>query len=348
MGEERSGRKRVALALQGGGSHGAFTWGVLEALLADGRFEIEGLSGTSAGGMNAAATVQGLAGGGDAGAIEALERYWRGVHELSLQIAPLAVDPIGKVIGDPNLRTSPLMLVGSLMKLWLTDLSPYTLNPMNYNPFRGFAEEFFDFELLRSTTRWKLFLAATHVETGKIRIFHNQEITPDALMATTCLPSMFHAVEVDGEFYWDGGFIANPAIFPLINECAAKDIVVVQLTKSRCPHLPQQQAQIMERFSEITFNSCLIREIRAIHFITTLIDAGKITDPAIRRINLHIIKDDATFYGLTSASAANTDWDFLNMLRRAGRKTGERWIQRSFDRLGERLPFDRAIQEEYL
>jgi NTE family protein len=348
MTDERTGRKPIALALQGGGSHGAFTWGVLEALLRDGRLEIEGLSGTSAGGMNAAATVQGLASGGDAGAIASLERYWRGIHELSQQVAPLSADPLGKLMGDPNLRTSPMMLVGSLLKLWYLDMSPYTLNPLNYNPFRGFAEAFFDFELLRTVTRWKLFLAATHVETGKIKIFHNEEITPDALMATTCLPTMFHAVEVDGECYWDGGFIANPAIFPLINECRCKDIVVVQLTKSRCPHVPQQQSQIMERFSEITFNSCLIREIRAIHFITRLIDEGKIKDPSIRRINLHIIKDDATFYGLGSASAANTDWDFLNALRRAGNKAGERFIRRTYDKLGRDQPFDSAILEEYL
>ncbi len=240
------------------------------------------------------------------------------------------------------------MMLRPLLQPFLANLSPYILNPTNYNPFRDFVEEYFDFETLRETDRWKLFLAATHVETGKIKIFHNEELSTDSLMATTCLPTVFQAVQVDGEYYWDGGYIANPAIFPLINECDAKDIVVVQLTKSRCPRVPMLNTEIQDRFSEITFNSCLIREIRAIHLMTRLIDEGKINDPGIRRVNLHIIKDDATFYDLTSVSAGNTDWDFLNMLRRAGEKTGERWIREHHDQLGEDLPFSRAIYEDYI
>ena len=341
-------KKKVALALQGGGSHGAFTWGVLETLLKDGRFEIDGFSGTSAGGMNAAATVQGLIRGGDQGAIESLEAYWRGIHNLARQMAPLLADPIGKVLGDYNLRTAPGTVLGAFFKPFISELSPYILNPFNHNPFKSFVSDFFDFEQIQNTDRWRLFLAATHVESGKIKIFKNPEITPDALMATTCLPTLFQAVEVDGEYYWDGGYIANPAIYPLISECSAKDIVVVQLTKSRCPQLPKQHAQIMERFSEITFNSCLVREIRAIYLITQLIDKGKVNDPDMRRINLHVIKDDDAFHGLTAQSAANTDWEFLNSLRHAGHRAGERWIRMHYDALGTDIPFDPNIVEDYI
>lgn len=341
-------KHKIALALQGGGSHGAFTWGVLEALLADGRLEIEGLSGTSAGGMNAAALVQGLIRDGNRGGAEALERYWRGVHELGSQLAPMLLDPIGKMLGDYNLRTSMYSMMAAMIRPVLDQCSPYVLNPTNADPFRTFAEQFFDFQAIQRSDRHRLFLAATHVETGKIKVFTNEELTIDALMATACLPTLFQAVQVEGEYYWDGGFIANPAIYPLINECTAKDIVVVQLTKARCPHVPKERQHIMERFSEITFNSCLIREIRAIYFMTRLIDEGKVRDPGIRRINLHIIRDDSLFQPLTHTSALNTDWDFLNFLRHAGHKCGERWIRESFDKLGMDIPFSPSMIEAYV
>jgi NTE family protein len=341
-------RKPVALALQGGGSHGAFAWGVLEALLDDGRFRLEGLSGTSAGGMNALAAAQGLAHGGDAGGAEVLERFWRGVHEMTLALAPLSVDPMGKLMGDYNLRTSPLLMLQTMFKPILDQFSPYTLNPSNANPLRDFVASFFDFDAIQASTDPKLFLAATHVETGKIKIFENADITIDSVMATSCLPTMFQAVSVDGESYWDGGFIANPAIYPLINGCATKDIIVVQLTKGRCPHVPKQRDHILERFSEITFNACLIREIRAIYFITNLIDRGVIHDPSIRRINLHIIKDEVAFRDLRATSAMNTDWDFLTELRHIGKKAGRRWIHEHFDLLGTDQPFNHAFIEDYI
>jgi NTE family protein len=341
-------RKRISLALQGGGSHGAFTWGVLDALFADGRFEIAGISGTSAGGMNAAAAVQGLIRGDNAGAIASLEDFWRRTHELALRSAPLFADPLGKLLGEHNLHTSPGMIFNALFRPLLDNFSPYVTNPLNYNPFRSLVEEFFDFPALRAFERCKLFLAATHVKTGKIRIFHNREITADSLLATSCVPTLFQAVEVDGEHYWDGGYIANPAIFPLINECTAKDIVLVQLTKSRSQRLPKQAAEIKERFREITLNAGLIREIRAIHLITRLIDEGKIVDPATPRINLHIIKDNAAFAALHAGSALNTDWEFLNALRGAGLNAGKRWIRANYAQLGRNIPVDARILEDYL
>ena len=341
-------KKRISLALQGGGSHGAFTWGVLETLLNDGRFDFAGLSGTSAGGMNAAAVVQGLAAGGAQGAVRSLEDFWRRTHELALRVAPLFADPLGKAQGNHNLLTAPGMMLRAMFKPMMGTISPYVANPLNYNPFRSLVEHFFDFDAIRAYDRCKLFLAATHVGTGKIRIFHNREIDCDALMATSCVPTMFQAVEVGGEYYWDGGYVANPAIFPLIDECSAKDIVLVQLTTSRCERLPRQAAEIDERFREITLNACLIREIRAIHLITRVIDEKKLGDSSMRRINLHIVKDDAVFADLRSGSSLNTDWDFLNALRRAGGQAAERWIASTYARLGTDIPIDLRLLDDYL
>ncbi len=341
-------KQKVALALQGGGSHGAFAWGVIETLLQSGEIEIEGFSGTSAGGMNAAATVQGLISGGDQGALECLEEYWWRVHELALRISPLLADPIGKMRCDYNMRTAPAVLMSSMVKPFMSQLSPYELNPYNFNPFRDFVESFFKFSEIQEEDRWRLFLAATHIETGKIKIFSNPEISADSLMATTCLPTLFQAIEIDGEYYWDGGYIANPAIYPLINDCETKDIIIVQLTKSRMAHVPKKKEQIVERFSEITFNACLIREIRAIYFVTKLIDDGKINDPSMRRINLHIIKDNEFFSDLSALSAGNTDWEFLSKLRHAGQKAGQKWLRENGELLGEARPFSQQILDEYV
>src|ERR1700693_3894471 len=341
-------KKRISLALQGGGSHGAFTWGVLETLLRDGRFDFAGLSGTSAGGMNAAAVVQGLAAGGEQGAVRSLEDFWRRTHELALRVAPLFADPLGKAQGNHNLLTAPGMMLRAMFEPMMGTISPYVANPLNYNPFRSLVEDFFDFDAIRAYDRCKLFLAATHVRTGKIRIFHNREIDCDALMATSCVPTMFQAVEVGGEYYWDGGYVANPAIFPLIDECSAKDIVLVQLTSSRAPRLPRHAAEIKERFREITLNACLVREIRAIHLITRMIDNGMIDDPSMHRINLHVIKDPAVFSGLYAGSALNTDWDFLNALRRAGALAAKQWIRATYRKLGTKIPFDQAMLDDYL
>jgi NTE family protein len=340
--------KKIAVALQGGGSHGAFSWGVLEALLSEGSLEVEGFSGTSAGGMNAAAAVQGLIAGGSAGAIASLEDYWRQVCSLARHVAPWHCDPWGDIRGDHNLRTAPATLLSIFFKPFLSELSPYDINPFNFNPFRNFVERFFDFEKIQRETRWKLFLSATNVETGKIKIFKNPEVHVDSLMATTCLPTLFQAVEIDGHHYWDGGYIANPAIFPLINDCTAKDILVVQLTKGRPSKVPMRSEEITDRFNEITLNSCLIREIRAIYLITRLIDEGKISDPAMRRINLHIIKDNEFFSDLSAASKMNTGWPFMSKLRRAGFRAGQRWIEEHFDSLGDNLPFPQHVLDDYI
>ncbi len=328
-----SEKKKVTLALQGGGAHGAFAWGVADKLLEDGRFEIEGVSGTSAGGMNAACIIQGLIKGGNEAARSTLKDYWRGMSELSKKISPFQMSPQDKKNKNYNLDKNPMV---RLIMTMTGHLSPYQTNPFNANPFGDFLKSFFDFPIVRENIEKKLFLAATHVKSGKIKIFSNKDFCSDVLVASACLPQLFQAVLVDGEYYWDGGYIANPAINPLIVECEASDVIMIQLTKTYCEELPKTKAQIVERLSEITFNGCLVREMRAIHFITQLMDQGIINDGALKRVNMHLIKNEDTFKNLNLSSAGNTDWDFLMMLHTEGRKTAQNWIDRNYDSVGSK------------
>ncbi|NBT85371.1 MAG: patatin-like phospholipase family protein [Alphaproteobacteria bacterium] len=326
-------KKKVALALQGGGAHGAFAWGVADRLLEDGRFDIEGVSGTSAGGMNAASIIQGLIKGGTEGARATLKDYWRSMSELSKKISPYSLNPIDKANKYYNLDHSlGFLMMGKLQE----HFSPYDLNPSNKNPFGDFVKGFFDFATIRESTERRIFLGTTHVKSGKIKIFTNKDICSDVLMASACLPFMFQAVQVDGEYYWDGGFIANPAIFPLISECSTSDIIVVQLTKTYREELPKTKADIVDRLKEITYNGCLVREMRAIYFITKLIDDGKIKEGTMKRMNMHMIKNEDSFKNLNLSSALNTDWDFLMMLHNEGRKAADRWINDHYDDVGSK------------
>lgn len=317
-------KKKVAIAMQGGGAHGAFAWGVMDRLLEEDDLYIEGASGTSAGGMNAASLIDGVIHGGNAGARAKLNDYWRGMSELSKKISPFQLNPIDKLNKYYNLDHS----VGPMIMNFLESfLSPYQMNPANYNPFEDYLREFFDFKSVRDNKEHKIFLGATHVRTGKVKIFSNDQFCPDALMASACLPFLYQAVQVDSEYYWDGGYIANPAIYPLIYNCEAKDIFLIQLTRSHCSELPKTKAAITERYKEITYNNCLVREMRSIHMITKMIDDGIIKDPSVKRVSMHLIKNEDAFRGLNLTSALNTDWDFLQMLKEAGRSTADRWLK---------------------
>jgi NTE family protein len=326
-------KKKVAIALQGGGAHGAFAWGVADRLLEDGRFDILGVSGTSAGGMNAASIVQGLVKGGTEAARATLKEYWKAMSDISKKISPYGLNPIDKMMKYYNLDHS----LGYLMMGQIQEhFSPYDINPSNKNPFGDFVKDFFDYSAIRNSKERKIFLGTTHVKTGKVKIFSNPDFCSDVLMASACLPFMFQAVQVDGEYYWDGGFIANPAIFPLIYECDCSDIIVVQLTKTHREELPKSRADIVDRLKEITYNGCMVHEMRAIHFISRLIDEGKIDDKKVKRINMHMIKNEDSFKGLNLSSALNTDWDFLMMLHNEGRKAADKWINDHFDKVGTR------------
>jgi NTE family protein len=256
--------KRVNLALQGGGAHGAFGWGVLDKILEDGRLGIEGLSATSAGSMNAAVYAHGWIRGGTDGAREALEKFWRGIADAGRLLQPL-----------PGLDLSPLYpLVQSLTAA----LSPYQFNPFNFNPLRDLLAKTLDFNAIHACDSLELFICATNVRTGQPRVFRNEQVTIDALMASACLPFLFQAVEIDGEHYWDGGYMGNPALYPLIYHTESRDVVIVHINPILRPQLPTTAADIHNRLNEITFNSSLLRELRAIAFVTKMIEQGWLKD----------------------------------------------------------------------
>lgn len=357
-----SERKKIAVALQGGGAHGAFAWGVMDRLLQEKDIEVIGTCGTSAGGMNAACVIEGMIKGGNEAARDTLNRYWIEVNRLGKKASPyIHRGPFDDLPDDSQLvqqmksisalwsKCFPSMgnpfslryehnLTKSagfqMMEVLSSIFSPYEMNPSGKNPFADMLADFFDFEAVRQSDEYKLFLATTHVKSGKIKIFGNDKYSSEVLQASACLPFMFQAVEIDDEHYWDGGYIANPAIYPLIQNCKTKDIVIIQLTRSTCDKVPTTRHEIVDRLKEITYNNCLVREMRAIYFISKLIDDGKIVPGALDRINIHLIKNEDTFKNLNLSSALNTDWTFLQMLFHEGRKTADKWLLRNYDKLG--------------
>jgi NTE family protein len=318
--------KTINLALQGGGAHGAFAWGVLDKLLEDGRIDIEGISATSAGAMNATVLAYGFAEGGPEGARQALTAFWRRIAHAA-SVSPLQPSLLDKMTQNRGLDFSPAI---QAFDFFVRLFSPYQFNPMNYNPLRHILEQSVDFERLRRSSRIKLFLSATNVRSGKVRIFKNAEITPDAVLASACLPTTFQAVEIDGEAYWDGGYMGNPAIFPLIYECNSCDVVVVHINPIARPEVPKTAPEILNRINEISFNSSLMREMRAIAFVTRLIDEGKITDTAMKRMHVHAIAAEQFMQGLGANSKLNADWEFLTNLREVGQARAADWLASDF------------------
>jgi NTE family protein len=337
------GVRTINLALQGGGAHGAFTWGVLDRLLDEKELAFEGLSATSAGAMNAAAFAYGFAIGGREGARRALADYWKRVSDAA-KLGPLQPTLVDRMLGDHKLSWSPIFsLIGFVTRV----LSPYQFNPADYNPLRDVVEQSIDFEVLRRPDcPIKLFLSATNVRTGKVKIFAGKEISASAVMASACLPTMFHAVEIDGEAYWDGGYMGNPALFPLIYNCKNTDIVIVHINPLFRKEVPQAAEDILNRINEISFNSTLMREMRAVSFITKLITKGRIVGDELRRILIHSISDDEFMGSLSSLSKYNADWEFLTFLHNHGRKCAGTWLAGNFAKLGVESTVD--IDQVYL
>ncbi len=324
-------RKTVTLALQGGGSHGAFTWGVLDRLLEEERVELEGISGTSAGAMNAVVLADGMEAGGREGARAALARFWRAVSERG-SFGPYRGAGLGPWGG-----WSPW----GVWFDWVSQfLSPYQLNPANVNPLREVLESTVDFRRLRGCTCLQLFLCATNVATNHLRIFSREELTLDAVLASACLPQLFQAVEIDGEPYWDGGYMGNPVLEPLVGHCSSSDIVIVQIDPTRREGVPRTAAEIADRVNEITFNSSLMREIRSIAAITRLVEAGVIQDPRYARTYLHRVAAEEDLAGLGVHSKFDTGWGFLTRLRDLGRRKADAWLAENFEHLGERSTLD--------
>lgn len=328
--------RTVNLALQGGGAHGAFAWGVLDRLLEEERLAFEGVSATSAGAMNAVVMAYGLALGGRKGARTALAHFWRRVSHSAL-FSPLQPSPLDRLAHNHALDGSPVFQLFDVMTRLL---SPYQTNPWNWNPLRQVLEQSVDFGQLRAMAPVKLFLSATNVRTGKIRVFSGAEITPDAVMASACLPFLYQAVEIDGEAYWDGGYMGNPAIFPLIYDCASPDVVVVHINPLSRPELPRTASEIMNRINEISFNASLMREMRAIAFVTGLIEEGSVAPDRLRRMHIHAIAADHVMQGLSAMSKLNADWEFLTHLRDAGREHAGQWLERHLASLGRRSTID--------
>jgi NTE family protein len=323
-------RKSLNLALQGGGAHGAFTWGVLDRILEDERIAIEGISGTSAGAMNAVVLAGGFGKDGSEGARAALEAFWQAVSEAASK-SPIQRSPLDMVLGRWTLDTAPGLLV---MDILSRVMSPYTFNPLNINPLKDLIEEQVDFEAVRGCGSIKLFVAATNVHSGKVRVFKSPEIDADVVMASACLPYIYQAVEIGGVPYWDGGYMGNPVIFPLIYNTDSRDVLLVQINPIERQSTPRSPREIYNRINEITFNSSLLRELRAIEFAARLIEQEKLDEKRYKKVLLHRIGGGDELEHLSASSKLNTEWAFLTHLRDIGRKTAGNWLETHFDAIG--------------
>ena len=327
----------IDLALQGGGSHGAFTWGVLDRLLEEPWLTIAGISGTSAGAMNAAVLADGWSAGGASGAREALEKYWRSVSRAAA-FSPMQRSPLDRFMGRWSLDSSPAYVFTDLMSRLL---SPYDLNPLGINPLRTVLVETIDFERL-ARAPLKLFVTATRVRTGRGRIFRNAEITADVLLASACLPTMFRAVEIDGEPYWDGGYAGNPTITPLVRETDAHDTVLVQINPTERPDEPRTAAEILNRLNEISFNSPLAKELRMIALLRQVADPGSGEGARWAQMKMHRIKSDM-LASFGASSKLNAEWAFVCTLRDEGRRAASEFIDKHGANLGVRSTSDLDI-----
>ena len=324
-------KKSINLALQGGGSHGAFTWGVLDHFMEDGRVSVEGISGTSAGAMNAAVLAQGYMEGGADGAREALEQFWREVAHMG-RFSPIKRSPLGVLTGRWDLDDSPAYM---MIDLFSRVASPYDTNPLNINPLRDLVESTIDFEKVRACSVLKLFVAATNVHTGKIKVFAREELTADMILASACLPSVFQAVEIDGVPYWDGGYVGNPPMYPLFHTTKSKDVLIVQINPVERNETPKSAQEIQNRVNEISFNSSLLRELRGIDFVTRQLRENKLDKNRYSEILVHRIEASEQINPLSASSKMNSEWAFLTHLRDIGRESAKAFLDQHYESLGK-------------
>jgi NTE family protein len=324
----------VDFALQGGGAHGAFTWGVLDRLLEEPWLRIDGISGTSAGAMNAAVLVDGYADNGVDGARAALENFWRRVARAAL-LSPLRRTPLDVLLGRWTLDHSPVFVA---MDLMARVFSPYDLSPGGANPLRNILAETVDFGRLARASI-KLFVTATNVRTGRGQVFRNSEITPDVLLASACLPTLFQAIEIDGESYWDGGYSGNPTITPLVRECRSQDTILVQINPVERPQSPRSARDILNRLNEVSFNAVLLKELRMIALLRQVAQPDNSENAKWADMRIHRITSDV-MVELGYSSKLNAEWEFLCMLRDEGRRAGDVFLSTHHDDLGRRSTFD--------
>ncbi|ACA15346.1 Patatin [Methylobacterium sp. 4-46] len=324
----------IDLALQGGGAHGAFTWGVLDRLMEEPWLRIDGISGTSAGAMNAAVLIDGYERGGRAGARAALEAFWDGVSRAAC-FSPFRRSPLDVMLGRWTLDHSPLYLAVDLMA---RVFSPYDLNPGGFNPLERVLAATVDFgRIARSAI--KLFVTATNVHTGRGRVFRNADITAEVLLASACLPTMFQAVKIDGEYYWDGGYSGNPTITPLVRECVSQDTIIVQVNPVERPGSPQSAREILNRLNEVSFNAVLLKELRMMALLRQVAPADNSEGAKWAAMRMHRIASDVVA-GLGSSSKLNAEWPFLTMLRDEGRRCADVFLAEHGPDVGRRPTFD--------
>ncbi|OYU49879.1 MAG: patatin [Rhizobiales bacterium PAR1] len=331
--------KPINLALQGGGAHGAFTWGVLDAILDDERLKIVGVSGTSAGAMNAVALAEGLADGGPEAARKQLRSFWTRVGDQA-RYSPIQRTLFDRMFGQWNIEQTP----GYLWLEWMSRVaSPYETNPLDLNPLRDALKAEIDFEKVRNCKDLQVYIGATNVHTGRITVFDQKELTAAHVLASACLPSMFKAVEIDGIPYWDGGYTGNPALFPLFQSNESADLIIVQLNRVIRKETPMTARAIENRLNEITFNASLLGELRAIEFVQRLVDQGRISPDHYRRLRMHRIDADKPLRDLSASSKVNAEPDFVEMLFKRGHAVAKRWIADHFDDIGVRDTLDLSM-----
>jgi NTE family protein len=334
-------KKKLNLALQGGGAHGAFTWGVLDQLLGDERVAIAGISGSSAGALNAVMLADGLARGGEAGAQRRLADFWRAAS-FDGKLPDLQRNVVERLFSFLPNHDSPVPWLGAMSRLW----SPYDLNPLNINPLKDLVERFVDFDVLRAG-HGDLFIAATNVLSGALRVFERQEITVEVVMASACLPLLFHAVEIDNVPYWDGGYSGNPAIFPFLKSTGSRDELIVQINPIERAKTPITANEIVSRVNEITFNASLLAEIRAVELAGSLIDEARRAGNKpgdYQALRLHRILMDVG--PMDVSSKLNTDFDFFQLLHKRGQRAARRFLDAHFDDIGKHSTIDATIAVE--
>jgi NTE family protein len=326
-----AGRKTINLALQGGGSHGAFAWGALDRILEDERIVIEGIVGTSAGAMNAAVTAYGLTLGGNEGARRTLKSFWEAVADKGTWsiMQPSWID---QLISPGSLDYSPgWILMDTLSRVW----SPYQMNPCNYHPLREILNEHIDFDRLRRSDRVKLFVCASNVLSNRLHVFDLNEVSVDAVVASGCIPSVFQSVEINGEYFWDGGFMGNPPIFPLVYNCRSSDVLLIMVNPIRIKELPKTARAILDRINTLSFNSSLMREMRAINFVNHLVESGFDDGGRLRKILIHCIEAEDEMSNLGVSSKLNVGRDFIDWLFALGRARADVFLRDHFDTIGK-------------
>lgn len=334
--------KLINLALQGGGSHGAFAWGALDRILEDERIVIEGIVGTSAGAMNAAVTAYGLIKGGNQRARRALRDFWEAIASMGASsiMQPSWVD---RLMSPGNLDYSPGWVMMDFMSRML---SPYQMNPTNFHPLRDLLMEQVDFEKLRRSKEAKLFVCASNVTTNRLHVFDHSDISVDAVLASACIPSMFQAIKIGDEYFWDGGFMGNPPIFPIIYNCSSCDVVLILINPIQIKEVPKDARAILDRINTLSFNSSLMREMRAINFVNRLVDGGFDDSGRLKKMRIHCIDAEDQMRCLGVSSKVNVEREFLGWLFKLGRERGDAFLRAHFDKLGREA--STSIEERFL